>query len=175
MDTKTFYDNLREEDRERVRLTVEEFKAKGFEVYVAGSSLERKNYNDIDLVVKPRNTGHDLDARLGSVIETLKQKGGNEVPNVRIKPDSISLGPSFEDFRRSLLGDIPTYCGSTLVDRTVVLFGRASEPQTHEIPEVLMGRDVVDAYSKVFGNTKIDISVSYYPFALNPETKHIKL
>ncbi len=51
---KDFYRHLRTRDRPTVERVVESLHEHGFDVYATGSSLERRNYSSIDLVVLPR-------------------------------------------------------------------------------------------------------------------------
>lgn len=52
-DAEAFYNSLREHDRIFVRETVERLKIEGFDVYATGSSLERKDYGDVDILITP--------------------------------------------------------------------------------------------------------------------------
>ena len=191
MDTKKFYEGLRPEDRERVRLTVDELKARGFEVYVAGSSLERADYNDIDIVAKPQEGMTEDDARAGldAVVEGLKARGASEPVDytkllTQLVPDSHRYVQSDVNFRQGLslgndldldflLGDGPRYVQSRITDRREVSFGGdlglPQETQTY------VRQKVAKRKSLNLRETKIDISVSYEPFGLNPETKNVKL
>ena len=189
MDTKRFYESLRPEDRERVRLTVNELKARGFEVYVAGSSLERVDYNDIDLVAKPQEGMTEGDARvsLDAVVTSLKERGANEQFDFT-GPFSESVSDShkyvspnfafrnvlcFENDLGSLLDDKSRYVESKITDRREVSFGRDLDVQDEK--PTYVGSKVTERKSLNLGETKIDVSVSYEPFGLNPETKHLQL
>lgn len=77
MKPEQFYDNLREQDRSHVKTVVEVLKKSGFDVYAAGSSLERKDYNDVDLVVVPHQPINYADAR-GMLDQIIEQHGGRE-------------------------------------------------------------------------------------------------
>ncbi len=189
MNPKQFYEGLRPEDRERVRLTVEELKVKGFEVYVAGSSLERADYNDVDLVAKPQEGMTEGDARAGldAVVETLKARGASEAVDytrifTELVPDSYKYVQSDVAFRRglnfesgvgTLLNDEPRYVQSRITDRHELSFGGhlGLPPDT---PTYVMSK-VAERKSLNLGETKIDISVSSEPFGLNPETQRVKL
>ncbi|MCG2719304.1 MAG: hypothetical protein L6266_00995 [Nanoarchaeota archaeon] len=167
MNIKKFYEGLRPEDRERVRLTVDKLKARGFEVYVAGSSLERVDYNDIDLVAKPREGMTKIDAvlSLDNVVESLKGRGASQ------SGDNIN---SLNRFSKFLLNYEPLrYVQSRITDRRKVSFSEdlalPQDTQTYVMSKVAKRK------SLNLGKTKIDISVSYKPFELNPETKNIKL
>ena len=191
MDTKKFYESLRPEDRERVRLTVDELKAKGFEVYVAGSSLERADYNDIDIVAKPQEGMTESDARAGLdvVIRSLITKGASEPVDYKMlftesAPDSHRYVQSNVVFRNRLnfvsdlndlethLDDKPRYVESLITDRREVIFDRKLDLTKDKLPYGILKEK---GKSLFVGETKIDISVSYEPFRLNPETKHLQL
>ena len=189
MNQKQFYDNLRPEDRERVRLTVDELKARGFEVYAAGSSLERANYNDVDLVAKPQKgmTEGDAKAGLDAVVEGLKARGASESVDytkllTELVPDSHRYVQSDVAFKwclnfgndlGALLDDGPRYVQSRITDRRELGFGKdLGLPQD---TKTYVQSKVTERKSLNLGETKIDISVSYEPFGLNPETNNIKL
>ena len=53
MNADKFYAELRPGDKEKLTRLVEGMKNLGFIVYAVGSSLERNDYKDIDLVVTP--------------------------------------------------------------------------------------------------------------------------
>lgn len=188
MDTKKFYEGLRPEDREKVRLTVDELKERGFDVYVAGSSLERADYNDIDLVAKPQEGMTEGDARAGldAVVEGLKARGASESVDytkflIELVSDSHRYVQSKVAFRNelsfgndlgSLLEDGPRYVQSKITDRRELSFDGDLLPQ--DTPTYVQSK-VAERKSLSLGETKIDISVSYEPFGLNPETKNVKL
>ena len=189
MSIKQFYENLRPEDRERVRLTVNELKVRGFEVYVAGSSLERADYNDIDIVAKPKEGMTQGDARAGldAVINGLKARGASESTDytrilIELVPDSHQYIQSKVAFRESLnfrndlqniLDNEKTYVESKITERREVSFGRDLD-LIKDKPTYVTSK-VAERKSLNLGETKIDISVSYEPFGLNPETKNIRL
>jgi hypothetical protein len=189
MDTKKFYEGLRPEDRERVKLTVDELKSRGFDVYVAGSSLEHADYNDVDLVAKPQEGMTEGDARAGldAVVDGLKVRGASESGDytkllTQLVPDSHRYVQSNVAFRNelsfgndlgSLLEDGPRYVQSKITDRRELSFGEDfGLPQ--DTPTYVQSK-VAERKSLNLGETKIDISVSYEPFGLNPETKHLQL
>lgn len=194
MNPKQFYDGLGLEDRERVRLTVEELKVRGFEVYVAGSSLERANYNDIDLVAKPQEGMAEGDARAGldAVVTSLKVRGATEAVDytriiakriiTELVPDSHRYVQSDVSFRHglsfgndlgTLLDEGPRYVQSRITGRRELSFRGDLELPKDTL--TYMMSTVAGRKSLSWGETKIDISVSYQPFGLNPNTKHVQL
>lgn len=189
MDTKKFYDGLRPEDKERVRLTVDELKARGFEVYVAGSSLERADYNDVDIVAKPQEGMTEGDARAGldAVVEGLKARGASESVDytkllTELVPDShryvqsdvaFRHGLSFGNDLSSMLDGTPRCVQSRITERRKLSFGGdlvLPEDTLTYVMSKIAGRK-----SLSLGETKIDISVSSEPFGLNPKAKNVKL
>ncbi len=60
-----------------MKTIVEDLKKSGFDVYATGSSLERKTYNDVDLVVVPHQHVTHNDA-LGMLDHIIEQHGGKE-------------------------------------------------------------------------------------------------
>ncbi len=116
METESFYANLRQEDRERVRLTVDGLKTRGFGVYATGSSLERADYRDVDLLAEPQKgmTEGDVHAGLDSVVAVLEANGAHWV---RMPAFGNSMRGEYEklleDNKRRMLyikkriGDVP--------------------------------------------------------------------
>jgi len=208
MNPEEFYDSLRPEDQKRVRLTVDELKAKGFQVFATGSSLERADYNDVDLVAKPQEgmTEGDTRACLDTVVESLKAQGASEETDyldvsTRLFPAPHKLyGQSSVKVRGGFgfldAGDGEGYSvhrdlHSTKADsksteiqdtnKCVKFYGLFNFGE--EFPIALLPKDI-DTYIKSeithrrnvqYGKTKIDISVSYEPFGLDPNTKHVEL
>ena len=53
MESNEFYERLKPEDARAVSEVAKALKVFGFDVYATGSSLQRKDYNDVDLVAVP--------------------------------------------------------------------------------------------------------------------------
>lgn len=168
MDSKQFYELLRKEDRENVRNVVEELKQAGFEVYVAGSSLEREDYNDVDLVVKPGKdmTQGDVEGQLEHLLNASR-------PGVTLKRsiDFIDSSDIISEFEHEITERVKIlYAGSEIGARY-----QMDIPAKTRLPEGLPLNAFPSFLPAGMNSTLIDISLSYDPFALIPETKHIQL
>ena len=150
MEPKQFYENLRN-DREKVQTLAEELKAGGFEVYATGSSLERHDYNDIDLVIKPEEgmTHGDIESQLEKAIESIDETGTNKLAHAV-----------------HVTCTLPRYCDSTL--RVVSKVG-LPDSDKYAWSKIFNRRELN------INGTKIDISVSDNPFGLNLKANYVKL
>ncbi len=146
-----FYNSLREKDKEFVRETVNKLKKEGFDVYVAGSSLERKNYADIDIVIAP-SEGMSREDALGGLERTTYS-----IPRVNI----VDMTQDRKHYKDADFlprdPDGPRYMGSIVAARHVLsefLNKKPANPGT---------------------KTSIDMVLTYNPFEVRPEINRIKL
>ncbi len=158
MEPKQFYENLRN-DREKVQTLVEGLKAGGFEVYATGSSLLHHNYNDIDLVIKPKEgmTSGDIESQLEKAVGSIDGLGINK-PNHATHVSGTVAGDGNLDYFALLdnPNDVLKYFESLTEDEYA-------------------NSKISDRRELNINGTKIDISVSNKPFELNPEAKYVKL
>ncbi len=145
---KIFYRNLRTEDRPTVERVVESLHEHGFEVYATGSSLERRDYGDIDLVLSPRDVGRT----------TLERSR-------RALDDAIS---SFwqECLRNNLLGFEPGYC--------LKVEGEYHLPPNKD-KETYAFSGVEERRKFNYLGTKVDLILTAIPFLGHAEAKKVKL
>ncbi len=137
---------IRLEDRENLERVVRALKDSGFYfVYLTGSSLEREDYDDIDLVVK------NLDPEkedLYTLIEKLEKEHG--------------------------ISDIETKVEKTKIDEWREQGGRISGWSTSQLGPYA-NSVILERYSFRLGNSRFDISHSYEPFELNEAAKKVML
>ncbi len=116
-DAEAFYNSLREHDRTFVRGTVERLKIEGFDVYATGSSLERKNYGDVDILITPTKGMTHADS-LSGLERVTHGVRGIKVINKISSPLSINAYDAARLFN-SLEGN-PTYMDSPVKKRVEI-------------------------------------------------------
>ena len=168
-----YYNSLRSLDGRRVKMVVDKLKDSGFDVYATGSSLDRTDYRDIDLVVTTPDSSDD-NTSIGLLEKVLGDISGIKVMSEDDKT-FIELG-QYLKFKSEEL----TYSGSPIIQKEEVEFVDRFPLTTraqYSSSDILTRKNLQYRQELIGLNmpTNIDIVLTPTPFSAIPQTKRIKL